>query len=530
MTIRTAPPTIPEHFTAAVARVPERVALQYFDGHLTYRNLEDLVSGLASHLIDSGLTSGDRIAVKLQSSPHFVITVLAAWRIGCIVVPINPMYRREEVAGILVDCTARAVVCSREAYVDAMKGLASERSGLVVLTTDERDFQTHNDIRVFGEPKAYSAADVAGADDLIEVASSGKVSPRFASSFVDVALICYTSGTSGPPKGAILTHGNLAVDIESTAQALDLGDAACIFAMAPLFHVTGLVVEFAQSIALAGTLVLPYRFAPAVAIELFLAHRPKFTVGPPTAYMALMAHTDTAEAFASFEVLLSGGAPLPPAVVDEFERRFGLYIVNGYGLTETSAACVLMPIGTRAPVDESTTALANGLPLSGVELRITDPDGVDVPDREKGEIVVRGAVVSPGYWERPEETAAAFRDGWFRTGDVGVFGDDGLLYVVDRMKDMIIASGFKVWPGEVEQVLYSHVAVREAAVVGVADHYRGESVKAFVAVDPAAGATSSDLIAWCRNNLAAFKVPREIEILSDLPKTASGKILRRALK
>ncbi|MBY4212547.1 AMP-binding protein [Rhodococcus fascians] len=530
MTGRAAPSTIPEHFAEAVARVPERVALQYFDGVLTYRNLDALVVGLASHFIGSGLVAGDRIAVKLQSSPHFVVTVLAAWRIGCVVVPINPMYRRAEVEGLLVDCSTRAVVCSHEAYVDAVKGIAVDHPGLVVLTTDERDFQTRNDGRAFGPVHDFSPDELSGAEDLIEVASSGARVPARLPSFATIALICYTSGTSGPPKGAILTHGNLAVDIESTAGWLGLGDGARIFAMAPLFHVTGLVVEFAQSIALAGTLILPYRFAPAVAIELFAQHRPKFTVGPPTAYMALMAIGDTADAFASFEVILSGGAPLPPAVVDEFERRFGLYIVNGYGLTETSAACVLMPIGTRAPVDDSTTALANGLPMPGVELRIVDADGIDVPDGQKGEIVVRGAVVSPGYWKRPVETAAAFRDGWFRTGDVGVFGEGRLLYVVDRMKDMIIASGFKVWPGEVEQVLYSHSAVREAAVVGVADEYRGESVKAFVVVDPAAGVRSDDLVVWCRKNLAAFKVPREIEVIGELPKTASGKILRRALK
>lgn len=519
-------------FDSAVERVPERVALQYFDGQLTYREVDELVGTLASFLVRQGIGRGDRVAVNLQSSPHFVVTALAVWRAGCIVVPVNPMYRSDEVARLLRDCEAAAVVCSHRAYIEAVEpGLTD--TVRILITTSEKDFQSADDPRVFGDRERTNAPS-PGTHDFAEIVGSAPVAEtgaRTATKMGDVAVICYTSGTSGPPKGAMLTHQNLAVDVAATAEWLQLADGARLFALAPLFHVTGLVVELAHSLCLAGTLILPYRFDPVVALELFEKHRPHFTVGPPTAYSALMASpTATADAFSSFEVLLSGGAPLPPAIVDEFETRFGKYIANGYGLTETSAACVLMPLGHRAPIDEPTRALANGVPLPGVDVMVVADDGTPAGIGERGEILVRGDVVFQGYWQRPTETESAFTDGWFRTGDVGLFDADHLLFVVDRIKDMIIASGFKVWPGEVEHVLYQHPAVRDAAVVGVKDAYRGETVQAFVTLDAAAQVEEKELVAWCRSKLAAFKVPRSIVVVDALPTTASGKILRRALR
>ncbi|MFE4501910.1 class I adenylate-forming enzyme family protein [Rhodococcus sp. NPDC056743] len=521
--------TMPAQFDAAVATAAARIAVQYFDRSITYRELDDLVSGLAHYLRTRGIVAGARVAIYLQSSPEFVITTLAAWRAGCVVVPVNPMYRDREILELLLDSGASALISSEAGYTACIAGILENTDLRVVLTCDESAMQRRNDPRVFDrQPSTSSPA----PEDLLTLARA-HYSPQHEfeeSAYDDLALICYTSGTSGPSKGAMLTHRNLSTNIESTVQILGLARGSRIFAMAPLFHVTGLVVEFLQSIALAGTLILPYRFDPAVALDLFLEYRPHFAVGPCTAYSALLATPGVhREHFRSFEILLAGGAPLPPPLVDAFESLTGHYIINGYGLTETSAACVLMPIGQRAPVDSATSALANGYPFPGVELRIVDEAGADLPVGERGEIVIRGPLTSSGYWNKPEETAAAFRNGWFFTGDIGLFDHNRLLYVVDRKKDMIIASGFKVWPGEVEFVLYTHPDVREAAVVGIPDEYRGEAVKAYVALVPGARATEHELVEWCRDGMAAYKYPRSIEILTDLPKTASGKILRRAL-
>jgi long-chain acyl-CoA synthetase len=279
-----------------------------------------------------------------------------------------------------------------------------------------------------------------------------------------------------------------------------------------------------------GTLVLTYRFEPGVVLDAFLESKPVYTVGPSTAYMALMAHPGvTREHFTSFHLLYSGGAAFPPAVVETFRERFGHYIHNGYGLTETTAGCVAVPGDLEAPIDRESGTI--GLPVPGAIVRILDDDdGAEMPFGVAGEIVVEGPMVVPGYWNRPEETATALPGGRLLTGDIGFMDADGWVYVVDRKKDMINASGFKVWPREVEDVLYTHPKVREAVVVGVPDPYRGETVKAYVSVQSGAVADPQDLIAYCKERLAAYKYPRDLEILEKLPKTVSGKVLRRELR
>lgn len=292
-----------------------------------------------------------------------------------------------------------------------------------------------------------------------------------------------------------------------------------------------MVCELSACFANAGTLALAHRFDAGAVLDAFLEHRPAYTVGPATAFMALAAHPGaTRDHFASFQVVSSGGAPLPPALVDRLSAAFGFYLRNGYGLTETTAASASVPVHLEAPVDPASGTLSVGLPGADTVVRVLDEQGAEVPFGETGEIAVRGPQVVPGYWRLPAATAEAFPEGELRTGDVGFMDADGWLYVVDRKKDMINASGFKVWPREVEDVLYAHPAVREAAVVGVPDPYRGESVKAYVSLRPGASAEPEELAAHCAARLAAYKYPRRVEILPVLPKTTSGKILRRELR
>ncbi|WP_405782069.1 class I adenylate-forming enzyme family protein [Streptomyces sp. NBC_00859] len=519
-------------FRDAVARTPEHPALAYFDGRLTYRETDALSDSVAGHLAARGVGRGDRVAIMLQNSPHFVLALLGAWKAGATVVPLNPMYKSGEVGHALRDADVTALVCSDRAWEEYLRETAAGSPLRFALTACERDLQSRDDTRVLGFERLPCPDDT---DDLVAVARLGLPAPADRDPRpTDVALISYTSGTSGTPKGAMNAHAKIMVNAERQRTGHPVAEGSAYFALAPLFHITGMVCELAACVANAGTLVLAYRFHPGVVLDAFTEHRPAYTVGPSTAFMALAADPSvTPEHFASFKVISSGGAPLPPALVDGFRERFGPYIRNGYGLTECTAPCASVPPEREAPVDPVSGTLSVGVPGPDTVVRIIDARGDEMPFGGQGEIVVSGPQVVSGYWGRPDATAETFPGGELRTGDIGFMDQDGWLYVVDRMKDMINASGFKVWPREVEDVLYTHPAVREAAVVGVPDAYRGESVKAYVSLRPTGSGTAPDpaeLAAYCKERLAAYKYPREVEILPELPKTTSGKILRRELR
>jgi long-chain acyl-CoA synthetase len=513
----------------AVSETPDRTFLAYFDGRLTYREADGLSDSVAGHLAARGLERGERVAILLQNSPLFVLALLGAWKAGAVVVPVNPMYKSGEVTHVLRDADAAALICSDRAWESYLRDTAAGSPVRIVLTGCELDFQTRGDTRVLSFERLPGAPD---ADDLTGVARGGRPAPDNRDPAPgDTALISYTSGTSGTPKGATNTHGNIMYNAERQRTGLGLPEAPVYFALAPLFHITGMVCQLGACLNSAGTLVLAYRFESGVVLDAFAEHRPHYTVGPSTAFMALAAHPEASrDHFSSFRVISSGGAPLPPALVEKFRAGFGPYLRNGYGLTECTAPCASVPPHLEAPVDEASGTLAVGVPGPDTVVRIVDDRGEEVPFGEQGEIVVRGPQVVPGYWQRPDATAGTFPDGELRTGDIGFMDPEGWLYVVDRKKDMINASGFKVWPREVEDVLYTHPAVREAAVVGVPDGYRGETVKAFISLRPGAEADPAALAAYCEERLAAYKYPRQVEILPDLPKTASGKILRRELR
>ncbi|WP_051852420.1 class I adenylate-forming enzyme family protein [Streptomyces aureocirculatus] len=516
-------------FRAAVVGAPDRTALAYFDGRLSYREVDALSDSVAGHLAGRGLVRGDRVAIVLQNTPHFVIALLGAWKAGATVVPVNPMYKSAETRHLLTDADVTALICADQAWETHLRDTAAGTGVRIVLTTCQLDLQSRNDPRVLGFERLPQAAD---ADDLVTVARQGLPAPGGREPGpADTALISYTSGTSGTPKGATNTHGNITYNAERQRAGSGIPEGSCYFALAPLFHITGMVAQLAACLTNAGTLALTYRFEAGVVLDAFAEHRPAYTVGPATAFMALAAHPGATRAhFDSFVLISCGGAPLPPALVEKFRAGFGPYLHNGYGLTECTAPCASVPPGRTAPVDPDSGTLAVGVPGPDTVVRVLDEHGAEVPFGTPGEIVVRGPQVVPGYWKRPDATAATFPGGELRTGDIGFMDADGWLYVVDRKKDMINASGFKVWPREVEDVLYTHPAVREAAVVGVPDAYRGESVKAYVSLRAGTEADAGELVAYCRERLAAYKYPRVVEVLTELPKTTSGKILRRELR
>jgi long-chain acyl-CoA synthetase len=467
-------------FGATVRRAPDAPAIHYRDATLTHRELDERSSALGAAFAARGVVRGDRVALCTQNVPEFVVAVLAAWKAGAIAVPVNPMLKEREVRTILDDC---------------------EPVGL------------------FTEPELARLAR----------AHVGQAPPDPGLQAADIAFLTYTSGTTGPPKGAMNTHANVVFSSQAYRDWIGLGGDDVILGAAPLFHITGLIAHIGVTLLTGASLVLFHRFDAETALELIERHGVTFTTGAITVFIALMnaaGERDTS----TLRAIVSGGAPIPPATVEAFEQRFGIYIHNIYGLTETTSPSHCVPIGARAPVDPASGALSVGVPVYGTLVRVVDDEGRDVPAGEIGELVTAGPQVVPGYWGRPQESERAIPEGWLYTGDVGFMDPDGWFYVVDRKKDQINASGFKVWPREVEDVLYGHPAVREVAVVGVPDDYRGETVKAFVSLRAGEHADADELIAYCRERMAAYKYPRLVEFVNELPKTASGKVLRRVLR
>jgi long-chain acyl-CoA synthetase len=469
---------------SGLAAAADRPLVHYFDTAMTGGELDRASDALACALAEQGLAAGDRVVVQMQNTPEFLVSLLAGWKLGAIVVPINPMYREREVNALVADCRPK-----------------------VVITEDEPDL----------------------AELIARHAGRSPASPRLTAG--DVALLVYTSGTTGPPKGAMITHGNLVFASTAWRDWCSITPDDVNMGIAPMFHITGMVACVGMTLLTGAPLVLSYRFDAAETLASMERHRVTFTVAAVTAFTALMNCEGFEDAdLSSLRVVMSGGAPVAPAIADRWEKLTGTYLHPAYGMTETTAPTHLGPIGERAPVDPVSGALSVGKPIYRTTCEIHDDDGNPLGPREIGQLVSGGPQVVPGYWEKPEETARTFPDGRVRSGDMGFVDEDGWFYIVDRSKDLIIASGYKVWPREVEDVLVEHPAVREAAVVGVPDDYRGEDVKAFVSLRAGAQADPEEIIEFCRARMAAYKYPRAVEILDELPKTLSGKILRRELR
>jgi long-chain acyl-CoA synthetase len=518
-------------FRASVSRNPDGDIIRYFGGRITARELDELSDAFAVALAGLGVRAGDRVALYVQNVPQFVIAMLAAWKAGGIAVPVNPMNRARELDAVLRDSGARVLVCLEGLYRDVARAVI-EDGGLdtAVVTTSELDYRARDDQRVFA---GIERLDHPGAHDLAALIEQhrGQRPPDVTFGPDDTAFLTYTSGTTGPPKGAMNTHRNVVFNSQAYRQWCGLGPDDVILGVAPLFHITGLIAGVTTSLLLGAPLVLAYRFEPSAMLETIRDEQATFTVGSITVFIALMNAPDAErEALSSLTRIWSGGAPIPPSTVKAFQAQFGQYIHNIYGLTETTSPSHGVPYDATAPVDDASGALSVGVPVFNTVVRIVGDDGQDLPAGEVGEIVTSGPMVVPGYWNKPEETAHALPGGALHTGDVGYMDATGWFYIVDRKKDQINAGGYKVWPREVEDVLYQHEAVREAAVVGVPDAYRGESVKAYVSLRPGQTATAEELIAFCRQQMAAYKYPRQVEFLDELPKTVSGKLLRRELR
>ncbi|WP_213578121.1 AMP-binding protein [Rhodococcus sp. USK13] len=508
---------------------PDHPAVAYFDGTLTAREVDDLSDALAVALDEWGVGRGDRVGIYLQNVPQYALALLALWKVGAAALVLNPMYRGNELRRLVDDAEPIGILCedvSVAATAETLRGSSVRFS----ISTSALDFQTRNDPRVF---ESTTRATPAADGDLVELLARfrGRRPPLVELDEDDLALLTYTSGTTGPPKGALNSHANV------LATALDFGECArvvdgdVVFAVAPLFHITGAVLNAGVALVRDCLLVFANRFNAAVALETLVEHRVTYTIGSITVFNALSeVPAVSADHFASVKTLYSGGAPIPPATVEKFEARFGKYIHNAYGMTETTAGVIAVPPGLRAPVDPSSGSLSIGLPLPRVDIRAVDPNGDPVPPHTAGELEIAGPQVVSGYWRNPDASRDTLPGGRLRTGDVAIIDEAGWVYLVDRLKDQINVSGYKVWPREVEDTLYEHPAVHEAAVVGQPDDYQGESVVAYVSLRKGATATEDELVAFARDRLAAYKRPRLVHIITDLPKTQTGKIRRSDLR
>ncbi|MBZ9639107.1 class I adenylate-forming enzyme family protein [Streptomyces sp. PSKA30] len=500
-----------------MGEAPDRTFLAYFDGRLTYRDVDELTDSVAGHLAARGLERGDRVAILLIARCGY--GAVPAWR--------RKRRGNRRAGQPFLGSERDQVLLHRH----VPNGLG--RTGPPLSHRGRRRVSRTRSVpggRIPSRPGLGACSEAAERPRTISLVERG---PRTLATHLAPQVALSNLCTPHRPQACISDCSPERVMPSAWFRGFrhqrwppDVIPGAC---------------QFGACLNSAGTLVLAYRFEAGVVLDAFAAHRPHYTVGPSTAFMAPAAHPSvTPDHFSSFRIISSGGAPLPPALVEKFRAGFGPYIRNGYGLTECTAPCASVPPGREAPVDPASGTLAVGVPGPDTVVRIVDDQGAEMPFGEQGEIVVRGPQVVPGYWRRPDATAETFPDGELRTGDIGFMDAEGWLYVVDRKKDMINASAgglgvsprkrSKVWPREVEDVLYTHPAVREAAVVGVPDGYRGETVKAYISLRPGADPDPDALAAYCKERLAAYKYPRQVEILPDLPKTASGKILRRELR
>jgi len=507
--------TLPELLEATCERYPERSAVYFKGMQMDYRTLTDRVRRFAAGLRDLGIEKGDRVGVMLPNCPQFPIAYYGILQVGGIVVQINPMAVPDELEHYVGDSGAKAIVVFAP-----------------LLPVVEKVPQAANLKKIIVElpPKGevYS-----GNTILFEALFASGELPRVPLTSQDIAVLQYTGGTTGRSKGAMLTHGNLAYNAYQISQILkgtkenegeEIQDR--ILTVIPLFHVYGMTVCMNMGVLDGSQLIFLPRFDRNEVLETIRDTKPTLFPGVPTMYVAVNAHPQAAEyGLSSIRYCLSGSAPLPVEIIKEFTAKTGATIMEGYGLSEAS------PVTHFNPIDKQKVGSV-GKAIPDTESKIMDlHDGTrELPPGEAGELVIRGPQVMSGYWNMPEETEHVLRDGWLYTGDIAYRDEEDYYYIVDRKKDMIIAGGFNIYPREVEEVLYQHPAVMEAVVIGVPDAYLGESVKAVVVLKPDTSLTTDDLIAYCREKMAAYKVPRIVEFRDALPKTAVGKILRRTLR
>jgi long-chain acyl-CoA synthetase len=485
--------------TESAAAHPDRPAIRLGDVELTYGELGDLSARLATLLIEGGLEQGDRVGLMLPNVPQFPVAYYGILRAGGVVVPMNVLLKRREIAFFLEDSGARLLLAWHGFAEEAEAGAAEAGTELTEI-----------------ERESFAAA-LQGLEPMTAVADTPEQ---------DTAVILYTSGTTGRPKGAELTHGNLSRNADVSARTTsEIGEGDVVLGALPLFHSFGQTVAMNASLGVGACLTLVPKFDPGEVLETIERDRVTHFYGVPTMYGALLHHPER-ERYdtSSLRTCITGGASMPVEVLHGFEDAFGAKVMEGYGLSETS------PVACSNHPDRERRAGSVGTPIEGVEMRVVDEDDNEVEQGEAGEIVIRGHNIMKGYWERPDATEEAMRGGWFHSGDIGRIDEDGYFYIVDRKKDLIIRGGYNVYPREVEEVLYEHPKIREAAVVGIPHDEWGEEVGAAVVLHDGEELAAEEVSTHVKERIAAYKYPRVVWFIDDLPKGPTGKILKREIE
>jgi long-chain acyl-CoA synthetase len=495
---------------------PDHPLCHISDLTFSYAQVDEISGRVASALLGAGLRRGDKVAVQLPNLPQFLFSYFAILKAGLVMVPLNPLLKAPEIAYQLQDSESRMLITFEGFAAEAQSGARQAGNVPTYVVTLPGSDQRPEGTRHYDE--------LYFADD------TGEIEPVNAD---DTAVIIYTSGTTGKPKGAELTHFQLYMNCTVAGELFGFRDDDIGVAVLPMFHVFGLSSVLNVTVRFAGTLVLVPRFEPDAVLDAIARYRCTIFSGVPTMYYALLQADLAGRDLSSLRVGVSGGAAIPGEVIRAFEEKFpGVVILEGYGLSET-ASTTTFNISA-----EQRRVLSIGKPIWGVEVRVVDEQDKPLPPGPEniGEIVIRGHNVMKGYYNNPAATAEAMKGagevggGWFHTGDLAYADEDGYLFIVDRKKDLLIRGGYNVYPREIEEVLFAHPAVAEAAVIGKADPRLGEEVVAFVVLKPGAEADPDEIIAYCRERLAAYKYPREVRIVADLPKGPTGKILKRELR
>jgi long-chain acyl-CoA synthetase len=492
----------------SAAAAPDKPVAVWAEGRMSYAELDDLSDRVAVALADLGVVAGERIGLQLPNIASFLVAYFGILKAGAVVVPLNVLLKTQELAYHLGHSSSRVLITWAGVLDHAAAGAA--QAGV-------------RDVFVVGEIPAWAHA--RPFDDLLAASPSAR--PMAVTNADDTAVIVYTSGTTGRPKGAQLTHFQLYMNADIPGRLFDVHADDVVLAVLPLFHVFGLSSVLNCAVRFGATVALVPRFTPDAVLTSISRDRATVFEGVPTMFVALLTHPDLDRYdVSSLRIAISGGAAIPARTLDAFEARFGLTILEGYGMTETASST------TSNTSAEDRRPYSVGKPIWGTECQVRDDKDRPLPSGRDhvGEIVTRGFHTMKGYLDDPQATADAFAGGWLHTGDLGYRDQDGFFFVVGRKKELIIRGGYNVYPREVEEVLYSHPAVAEAAVIGIADERLGEEVLAFVALEPGAQTSEVELIAYCRDWLAAYKYPRVIELRPDLPKSGTGKILKLELK
>ncbi|WP_077620936.1 long-chain-fatty-acid--CoA ligase [Bacillus sinesaloumensis] len=497
------------------AKIPQNEAIIFYHKRMTYQELSGMVHVFTSALQEAGIQKGDRVAIMLPNCPQYVISYYGSLNAGAIVTQINPLLVERELQYILADSGAETIVVMDTLYprVKAVKPHTNVKTIITVsLQPTEMELSSDKTFEQFMQ------------------SATGTVTPVDIEPEHDIAVLQYTGGTTGRSKGAMLTHRNIVANI---VQSYEFFKSEIMFGkersltVIPLFHVFGMTSGMNLSIFVGAANTLLPKFDVEELLETISREQPTMFPGVPTMYVALTNHPKALDYdLSSIRVCNSGSAPMPVELMKEFERKTGALILEGYGLSEASPVTHCNPIFA----ERKPGSIGIGIPNTDYKVVDVATGGNEVPPGDLGELIVKGPQVMKGYWNMPEETAIALRDGWLYTGDIAKMDEEGYVYIMDRKKDMIIASGYNIYPRDIEEVLYEHPSVQEAVVIGIPDEYRGETVKAFVVLKQGKTASDEEIISFCKQHLAVYKVPKMLEFRQELPKTNVGKILRRVLR